>query len=189
MTMNSIDKFIENNLSEKRRKHIEGVRATAVKLAKKYGEDPKKAEMAALYHDMCRGMDQKQLNKYVKKFNLPKRYLDNGNLSHGKIAAELMMREYKISDEDLLNAVRYHTTGRAGMSLLEKIIFLADSMEPGRDYQGVEELRKLAKKDIDKAILYSLDRTISYVKDRKVFLDKDTLEAREWLAKKEKVHE
>lgn len=186
MTMNSIVKKAMKKLSKGRRIHTRGVRKTAVKLAKRYGEDPEKAAVAAMFHDMCRGMDRKLLNECVKEFDLPKKYENHESLAHGKIAAELMKRRYGIRDEDILNAVRYHTTGRAGMSQLEKIIYLADSIEPGRKYPGVSRLRRLARKDLDKAVLFSLDNAVAHVKRRKVKLDKDTLEAREWLRKKEK---
>jgi predicted HD superfamily hydrolase involved in NAD metabolism len=184
MTMSYIAEKITANLSKKRKEHIKGVQKTAVKLAKKHGEDPGKAEVAALFHDICREMDRDLLNKYIKKFDLPKKYMDNESLAHGKIAAEIMAKKYGIRDKDVLNAVRYHTTGRAEMSKLEKILYLADSIEPGRNYPGVDRLRKLAKEDLDKALLFSLEQTMGYVKGRKIKLDKDTLEAHQWLIKK-----
>lgn len=184
MTMNYIAEEVMEGLSKGRRSHTEGVERTAVELAIKYGEDPKKAAVAALFHDMCRGMDRQVLNQYIKDFRLPEYYLDNESLAHGVIAARLMESEYGILDQDVLNAVRYHTTGRANMSRLEKIIYVADSIEPARDYQGVERLRKLAWEDLDKAVLCGLEQTIDYVKKRGVKLDHNTLEAREWLATK-----
>ena len=89
---------------------------------------------------------------------------------------------FGIDDEDILNAIAYHTTGRAGMSTLEKIIFLADAIEPGRHYLGVEEIRKVAETDLDGACILSLARTIEHVRDEKGwYLHPATVEAKEYL--------
>ncbi len=180
MNTDSIYNYIEKNFSEKRKVHTEGVRATAMALAEKYGADPHKAEIAALFHDMYRGVPVEVLNYYVKHLGLPKRYMDNPNLAHGKIAAIIMERDYGISDSDILNAVSFHTTGRPAMSLLEKIIYIADAIEPNRSYPGVEEVREAAFKDLDEACLLSLNRTIEYVREQGNFLDEDTLDARDY---------
>ncbi|WP_161873156.1 bis(5'-nucleosyl)-tetraphosphatase (symmetrical) YqeK [Ihubacter sp. rT4E-8] len=184
MNTDSINSYIEKNFSEKRKIHTEGVRSTAISLAEKYGADPKKAELAALFHDMYRGVPVDALNYYVKHLGLDKRYLDNCNLAHGKIAAIIMKRDYGIEDEDILNAVSFHTTGRKNMSLLEKIIYIADAIEPSRHYPGVEELREAAMKDLDLACLMSLEHTIEYVQGQGSFLDEDTLRARNDLRKR-----
>lgn len=181
MNMDSIFKYAMRHLSDKRRVHTYGVASVAVCLARKYGADPEKAEIAALCHDLYRGVGKKKLNKYVEKLGLPpERYRDNANLSHGKIAAYVMEHKLEISDPDILNAVRYHTTGRAGMSQLEKVIFLADAIEPGREYPLVHELRRVAEDDLDKACMLSLQGTIRYVSQQGVYLDPDTLEALEY---------
>lgn len=181
MNTDSINNYIEKNFSEKRKVHTEGVRTTAMALAEKYGADTEKAEIAALFHDMFRGVSEDVLNYYVKHLNLDKKYMNNRNLAHGKIAAIVMERDYGITDRDIINAVSYHTTGRAGMSLLEKIIYIADAVEPGRNYPGVEDVRVLAWQDIDRACLLSLKRTIDFVRSQGNFLDSDTIEARDYL--------
>ena len=174
---NEIKRYIENNLNEKRLKHTYSVVSEAKKLAAHYGEDPQKAEIAALFHDMYRSTPVSVLNMYVRQLGLPKNIMDNANLSHGKIAAVIMKRDYGIEDEDILNAVAYHTTGRAGMSTLEKIIFLADAIEPGRNYPTVEETRRLAYIDLNKACISSLERTVEYIKGIGEYLDPDTINA------------
>ena len=163
MNTDSIKTYIEKNFSEKRKLHTEGVRVTAIDLAKKYGADPEKAETAALFHDMYRGVSVDVLNYYVK---------------HGKIAAIVMERDFGITDPDIINAVSYHTTGRPAMSALEKVIYIADAIEPNRNYPGVEAIRKMAEEDLDKACLLSMDRTIEYVQQQGNFLDTDTIAAR-----------
>ncbi len=142
MKKDYICEFAEKNLSEKRKIHTDGVRKTAALLAERFGADPEKADIAALCHDIYRGKTVDEINDYVNKIGLDTKYINNPNLAHGKIAAYVMESELGIDDGDILNAVKYHTTGRAGMSLLEKIIFIADAIEPGRDYPGVEEIRK-----------------------------------------------
>jgi predicted HD superfamily hydrolase involved in NAD metabolism len=136
---------------------------------------------------MFRDMPEKTLNFYIKHLHMDDKYYNNQNLAHGKVAAVIMERDYDITDEDILNAVRFHTTGRAGMSLLEKIIYLADAIEPGRNYPGVSEIRRLAYQDVDGACLASMDSTIEYIRDRGLFLDEDTILARDYL--KEKMNE
>lgn len=189
MNTDSIKTYIEKNFSEKRKVHTEGVRQTAVKLALKYGADVGKAETAALFHDMFRGVPEDVLNYYVKHLGLDDKYMNNSNLAHGKIAAIIMERDYDVKDTDIINAVSYHTTGRAGMSLLEKIIYIADAVEPNRRYPGVEQLRAVLDEDLDKACLLSLNRTIDYVTGLGNFLDPDTICARDDLLKKEKTDE
>lgn len=176
-----IKKYIENNFSEKRKIHTEGVRKTAIKLAEKYGEDPHKAEIAALFHDMYRGVSENSLNYFVKHLGLDRKYIDNANLAHGKIAAIVMERDFDITDPDVINAVSYHTTGREAMSTLEKIIYIADAIEPGRFYPGIEEIRKMAFEDLDMACYLSMKSTENFVKSAGKFLDQDTVLAREYL--------
>ena len=170
-TKDRITEYIEQHLKAKRLKHTYSVAEEAVKLAKKYGEDPQKAEFAALCHDMV--------------FGLPERLAGNVNLSHGKVAAELLKRKYGVTDEDIINAVSFHTTGRAGMSTLEKIIFLADAIEPGRDYPSVEKLRKTAYTDLDRACMDSLAGSVEFVKSKCEYLDPDTVDALNYLKEKQ----
>ena len=189
MNTDSIRNYIDKNFSEKRKKHTEGVRETAMNLAEKYGADPEKAEIAALFHDMYRGVSVDVLNYYVKHLNLSPRYIDNANLAHGKIASIIMERDYEIKDPDIINAVSYHTTGRAGMSVLEKVIYIADAIEPNRRYPGVDELREMVWKDLDRACLMSINHTIQYVSGQGHYLDPDTLLARDDFMKKENCNE
>ncbi|MCI8609116.1 MAG: HD domain-containing protein [Firmicutes bacterium] len=178
MNITSIYEYIEKNLSEKRKVHTEGVRQTAIKLAERYGCDVDKAELAALCHDLYRNLSKETANDYVRQMGLPERYLDNINLSHGKIAAWIMKRDMGIEDEDVLNAVEFHTTGRYGMSLLEKILYIADGIEPGRDYPGVDELRKLAFQDLDATCLLALNHSVAFVQSKGEYLDQDTMYAK-----------
>lgn len=183
-SIKEIKEYIARNFSEKRKVHTEGVRKTAIELARKYGADEKKAEIAALFHDMYRGVPEKTMNYYVKSLGLADKYLDNCNLAHGKVAAMIMQRDFDIEDADIINAVSYHTTGRAGMSVLEEVIYLADAIEPNRAYPGVEKLREIAKTDLEKACLMSLSSTIDFVRSSGNYLDEETILAKEYLERK-----
>jgi predicted HD superfamily hydrolase involved in NAD metabolism len=172
-------------LSEKRYIHTLGVRETARQMCE--SEDlAKKADLAVCFHDLFRGRPVSELDELIDRYGIPERYKGNANLSHGKIAAAAMKTDYGICDKDILDAVSYHTTGREDMDLLEKIVFLADAIEPNRDYPGVERLRVLAKTDIDAACLASLEGTISFLESQGLTedeIDQDTVRARNWLRK------
>ena len=177
--------YIEKELSPKRLKHTYGVAEEAGRLAERYGANVEKAKLAALFHDMCKSMPVSELDRYVEECGLSKNLKGRPDLSHGKVAAQLMERDYGIKDEELINAVSFHTTGRAGMSMLEKIVFLADAIEPSRDYPGVDDIRKLAYEDIDRACVRSLSRTVDYIKQKGGYLDPDTEDALRDLEEKE----
>ena len=176
-----IIEYIEHNMTEKRQLHTYAVAEEAKKLSQRYGEDMEKAELAALFHDFFRGVQEKALNGYVRQLDLGAAYLDNSNLAHSKIAAFVMEREYHIKDRDMINAVSFHTTGRPHMSKLEKIIYLADAIEPNRSYPGIEEIREMAYQNLDEACLLSLEHSIDYVKSMGLYLDQDTVMARDYL--------
>lgn len=184
--MDCIEAYIEKNLTAKRKAHTYGVVETAVKLSRRFGEDEEKSKVAALYHDMFRSTPLNILNMYVRQLNLGEQYIDNANLSHGKIAAYIMKRDWNIKDTDILNAVKYHTTGRVAMSKLEKIIYLADAIEPGRSYPSVDLIRNAALHSLDKACLLSMEHSIEYIRTRGLFLHEDTINARRDLKEKEK---
>lgn len=184
---NKILEYLKENLKEKRLIHTYSVAEEAVKLAQRYNEDTEKAEFAALCHDMCRGMSTPVLNMYIRQLGLPKTLIDKPNLSHGKVAAEILKNNFGITDEEIINAISYHTTGREGMSVFEKIIFLADAIEPGRTYPTVDETRALAYVDLDRACINSLERTIEYINGTGNYLDPDTIKARDDLKEKLKL--
>ncbi|MCQ2555317.1 MAG: bis(5'-nucleosyl)-tetraphosphatase (symmetrical) YqeK [Clostridia bacterium] len=187
-TKERITEYITANLKEKRLKHVFGVRDTALNLCRLYGGDMEKAELCALFHDMYKYLSVDQVNYYVNLYNLDEKYLNNPNLAHSKLAAVAMRRDYGIEDEDMLNAVAYHTTGRACMSVLEKIIALSDFIEPNRSFPEVYRTRELAEEDLDRACLYMYEKTIEFLNYRiangeDITIDNDTIEAKEYLWK------
>jgi len=151
--------------------HSLGVEETAVKLARRYGADVEKAGLAGLLHDYTK---QKDNVKLAKKYHIP--YLTEKTL-HGHTAAAVLKDKGYITDEEVLSAIKWHTTGREGMTLLEKIIYLADYIEPNRDFDGVGKLRELAFENIDKAVLYGLQMSIGHILENKSLIDTDSVAA------------
>lgn len=176
-----IEKYVRSHLSDKRWNHTVNVVSEAEKLCQMYGGDMEKCVTAAIFHDVVKELLNEELNALVRKFGFDEKYIDSPNLSHGKIAAALLKHEWGIDDEDIINAVSYHTTGRAGMSKTEKIVFIADAIEPTRVYNGVEAIRKATYEDLDRGCLKSLTDTVEHLKEKGVsYIDEDTLRAREW---------
>lgn len=187
--MKSILDYLTAHLTKERLQHTYGVCDEAVKLARRYGEEESKAYTAALFHDMYKDISSSDFHDLADQYDLEDRYRGNLTLAHSKLAAASMKKEYGIDDQNIIDAVSFHTTGRAGMSLLEKIIYLADAIEPRRSYPGVEYLRKLALEDIDKACLFSLESTINYLQERNLPIDEDSLKARNYLIKRRVIYD
>ncbi|MBK5253036.1 MAG: bis(5'-nucleosyl)-tetraphosphatase (symmetrical) YqeK [Peptostreptococcaceae bacterium] len=184
MKTNCINDFLENNLTPEKLMHTEGVISMAVKLAEIYGADITKARIAGKYHDMAKCFDDGMLDGYIEYYSLPENYIGKPNISHAKVAAEMMRDKYSIKDKEILNAVSYHTTGRAGMMLLEEIIYVADAIEVNRNYEGVELLRDLALKDLDGTCLKIINSTIDRVNSKDMYLDEDTYAAKKYIEDK-----
>lgn len=134
---------VKNILPENRLIHTAGVILTATLLAKKAGVQKNKAEIAALYHDVAKYLNPSD----YPEFNDP----SNGvkNVTHQFLGAHIMEREFNITDEEVINAVKYHTTGRDNMTALDKLIFTADAIEPSRKYKNADELRALTYRDFE----------------------------------------
>jgi len=159
---------IKPRMPEKRYIHTIGVMETATQLAKFYGEDEKKAEIAAILHDIAKYADIEWMEQIVLDEKLDARLIGWGSeLLHGPVGAYIAESEFGIVDEDMLNAIRFHTTGRVGMSRLEKIIFVADMIEPNRKFDGVDRLRKKAKKSLDKVMSACVRHTLAFLIDTK----------------------
>ncbi|MBK5241573.1 bis(5'-nucleosyl)-tetraphosphatase (symmetrical) YqeK [Clostridium sp.] len=175
--------YLHENLKETRFRHSLSVSETAVKLAIKYGVNIDSARIAGLVHDCGKNMKDEQLIKVAidHKLQLDEVNLKNPSLLHGIVGGIIAREVMGIHDEDIINAICYHTTGRKNMSILEKIIFIADYTEPLRKFDGVEELRSLSMRDLDASVIQSLDNTIKYVINQKKILHNDTVDARNYL--------
>lgn len=172
---------LQSALSIKRYIHTMGVVDEAVKLAKLYGEDIEKIKTAALLHDCAKDYPNDMKKRLCKEFHIPlddimKAQID---LTHSFLGAKIAKREYNVKDGDILEAIRYHTTGKKSMTMFDKIIFVADVIEASRTFNGVQEIRQLAYTDINQAVKLCLERTIEYTKQKGNILHPLTLEALE----------
>ncbi|MBQ3369404.1 MAG: bis(5'-nucleosyl)-tetraphosphatase (symmetrical) YqeK [Mogibacterium sp.] len=179
-----LDGFIKNNLKESRYIHSLGVEEMAVRLAEMHGADTDKAAFAGRYHDLAKNFDNETMDAYIRKYDLPEYLLGNNALAHSKVAAAILENEFGVDDEDVLNAVRYHTTARKDMSILEETIFVADVVEDNRTYSDLDYYQQLAYRDLDQACLEILEYTIRSLTTKEKEIDKDTLEARDWVLKR-----
>lgn len=182
-TIDEMTSFLKEKLDFKRFKHSLGVKSKAEELAQLYGVSVKKAGIAGLLHDCAKNYDEEQLFNLALRFNIPldKVIKHNLQLLHGQIGTIIARDKLGVKDRDILNAIKYHTTGREKMSKLEKIIFLSDFIEPGRNFQGVDQLRREALFDLNKATLMALDHTIHYVIKKRAPLHPFTIYARNYL--------
>lgn len=172
---------MKDNLKESRYRHSLGVEDMAVKLAGLHGADSEKAAFAGRYHDIAKNMEVSVMDSLIKKYGLPRYLLGNNALAHSKVGAALLEHEFGVTDEDILNAVRFHTTARKGMSLLEEIIFVADVVEDNRTYSDLAYYQNLACSDLHRACYEILEYTIGDLESKGREIDKDTLEARDWV--------
>ncbi|NLE68573.1 MAG: nicotinate (nicotinamide) nucleotide adenylyltransferase [Clostridiales bacterium] len=158
--------MVRQAVSGPRFEHVLGVRDTAVKLARHYGQSMQKAGLAALLHDCAKNMELGRLQTIARQAQLQvdEQTMNSNALLHGLVGAHIARMRYHVNDAHILNAIAYHTTGRAGMNLLELCIFVADAMEPGRDYPGVDLIRRQAYADIRLAALTSLMGTRKHVR-------------------------
>lgn len=156
---------------------------TAVCLAKHYDQDADKAYLTGLVHDYGKRYSKQELNLKADQMGLTLDRItrQQEKLLHAPVGAALLKRELKITDPVVLGAVKYHTTGGIGMSLFEKIIYLADKIEAGRQYPGVEKIRKLAYVKLDQALLVVVDNAISSVLSRGLLLHPRSVAFRNFL--------
>ena len=163
--------------------HTLGVEYTSVCLAMKYGADLEKAEYAGLLHDCAKQLPEKKLLQICKDNGEEISEIEASNpfLLHGKAGACLSKEKFGIEDEEILNAIRFHTTGRPAMSLVEKIIFVADYIEPNRKKAAhLGELRKMAFEDLDETVLAILEQTLDYLEESGKEIDRHTIVTRDY---------
>lgn len=175
--MEDLRKAMKKVQDDDRYEHTLGVAYTAACMASLYNVDTRKALVAGLLHDCAKCIDSDKKLSLCKKYGIKVSDLEkrNPSLLHAKLGAKLAKEKYGEDDEDILNAIANHTTGRAGMSMLEKIIFIADYMEPGRNKApDLHEVRKLAFSDIDKALVKILQDTLIYLEKKGEEIDPAT---------------
>ncbi|RJX41228.1 HD domain-containing protein [Paenibacillus pinisoli] len=173
---------VRAEMPERRWRHTEGVMMTAIALAKRYGEDPQRAELAAIIHDVAKFWPIERQGNAIRDYGLHHEVLGyDKELWHAEVGAWVAEHEFGVTDAGVLAAIRYHTSGRRGMTKLEKIVWLADYIEPGRDFPGVDTIRALAEEHLEKAVLAGLDGTIGFLIAKGKRIYPMTLEARNGL--------
>ncbi len=158
-------KYLKSHLSQKRYQHSLNVAAECRKLAEKYGEDPDKAYFAGLLHDICKELPAAEQKQFVLEsgYTVCREELETRSLLHAIAGAYFVRKEFGVEDIDILNSIRFHTVGRAGMTRLEEIVYLGDLVSAERDYKDVDKMRKLTYSDLDAAMLEAFSFSIKSV--------------------------
>jgi len=183
---NQIIKFLEKNLDKQRFEHSLRVMDTAEKLAIHYGINVEKAKIAGLIHDCAKNMNDEEMKNIIidNNYNYNDIYIKTAALMHGLVGGIIAKNIMGIEDQEILNSVIYHTTGRENMSMLEKIIYISDYIEPMRKFEGIENIRNMVYTDLDEALLLTFDRTINYIISKGQPLHLDTIKGRNFLIMK-----
>lgn len=165
MDIKEIETDLSNKLSKKRFIHTLGVVNSAMYLAKKYGANIEDAHLAALLHDCAKEIPLLEMRDLVADLPCDQAMLHSGALLHGLAGMVLANTQYGVTNPDILEAIRVHTTGKENMSKLDKIIFLADYIEPNRKFPGVNDIRLAAEQSLDAGVLCGFDMTIRHLID------------------------
>ncbi|MDL2216021.1 bis(5'-nucleosyl)-tetraphosphatase (symmetrical) YqeK [Ruminococcaceae bacterium OttesenSCG-928-N02] len=180
ITAAQCEKLAQNMLSEKRFHHVQCVREQAVLLAEQYGADKNKAEIAALLHDITKELPTDENLQWLMHGGIIKELQTdlNEKLWHSYTGAFYAREELGLQDEETLNAIFYHTTARASMTLLEKVIYMADKTSPERCYAGVQELRTLLNEgELDRALYKALTQQTQRLIEKGATPHPDTIAA------------
>lgn len=161
-----LKEIVKSKVSIKRFNHIMAVVDMSIKLAKIYDADIEKCKIAALLHDICKEMNKEEMKKICKNNfseDLTDEDLENDEILHPFVGAYWVEKNLKIEDIEILNAIKNHTLGNKNMSLVEKIVYIADAIEITRNYPGVEEIRNLVFKDLNEGILFEAEKKEKYL--------------------------
>lgn len=183
MDIQKLQSKLKNALEPKRYEHTLGVAYTAASLAFAYGEDSKKALVAGLLHDSAKCLSHQKRLAICKKNNIEvtKVEMENPVLLHAKVGAFFAKDKYGVEDEEIFNAVLYHTTGRPNMGMIEKFVYVADYIEPSRKKAPrLKEIRQMAFSDLDRAIYMILKNSLMYLEQGELKIDPKTRETYEF---------
>jgi predicted HD superfamily hydrolase involved in NAD metabolism len=179
LSLTALERSVRGYISEKRFLHTLGVRDTALKLCDIYGCSKEKAEIASLLHDAARDIPVESMRKLLKERGVWSEEYEpisrNPLLLHAPAGRVIASSDFGIEDEELLRSIELHTTGGNCMQLLEKVIFVADFIEPGRSFRGVETARRLSSRSLDETIFYIYKFTLRNLLMRELFICKNTL--------------
>ncbi|WP_019415539.1 bis(5'-nucleosyl)-tetraphosphatase (symmetrical) YqeK [Paenisporosarcina sp. TG20] len=174
MNRNLMLNSIRTRMPEKRYVHTIGVMNTSIRLAKVYGGSEKDVELAAILHDVVKYSDREWMKKVIVEQQMePTLLAFHHELWHAPVGAYVAKHEFDVMNQDVLNAICYHTTGRKGMSKLEKIIYCADMIEPNRQFPGVEDLRQQDELGLNELMKACIKHSIEFLitKNQPVYPD------------------
>jgi len=180
MTKNEIKQKLIEKLTPKLYRHSIATGEMAENLARLYNADKEKAYLAGILHDVAKAMEKKELFVYAKSRNIKIDDIqsEQPGLLHGIVASHIARNEFGIIDDDILHAIEIHSTGSKNMSILDKILYLSDSAEPNRNYDGVEMIRDLAfHGELDKALIIAMKIKLIFVLEKEIMLHLDSIEA------------
>jgi len=182
LSIEEMNLYLKSNLLEKRYMHTLGVADTAKRLAKLNGVSEKKAEIAGLAHDVAKNLSIDKMREMMKENNVIISEIEekNMNLWHSIVAPIEAKDKLGIDDDEILDAIRWHTTGKEDMSTLTKIIYIADMIEPGRNFDGVDEIRRATFENLDKGVYFGLTSSIKILLARNLLIDENTIKARNY---------
>ena len=179
MTIEEMRALLQQSLKPKRYEHSVRVYETALKMAEHYHADVKKVAVAALIHDCGRRIPKEDSVVKAKELGIPVDPVEEAQpiLLHAKLGVYYAVHEYGVNPEDreVLDAIRYHSTGTADMTETARIVFLADLIEPGRDFEGVEAIREASFRDLDRGMFLSYENTIRYLLDDGLLIHPDAI--------------
>ncbi|WP_078379626.1 bis(5'-nucleosyl)-tetraphosphatase (symmetrical) YqeK [Sutcliffiella halmapala] len=170
--------IVQKQLTERRYLHTVGVMETSIQLAQLYKVDEEKAVLAAIFHDYAKFRDKEEMRRIILDQSMPQDLLaHHDELWHAPVGAYLVETEVGLTDKDVLEAIKCHTSGKINMTPLDKVLYVADYIEPSRDFPGVEQVRETAKTSLDIAVIQAMKNTISYLLTRNQPVYPDTFHA------------
>ena len=188
MTIEEMRILLQQSLKPKRYEHSVRVYMTALKMAEHYHANVNKVAIASLIHDCGRQIPKEDSVAKAKELGIPVDPVEETQpiLLHAKLGVYYASHKYGVSpdDREVLDAIRYHSTGTVDMTQTAKIVFLADLIEPGRNFEGVEDLREASFQDLDRGMLLSYDNTIRYLLEDGLLIHPDAIAGYNQLAAK-----
>ncbi len=183
MTAEEMIAQLKEKLNQKRFEHTMGVAGEARRLAPLFGVDEEKAYIAGLLHDCAKNFSAAEEAAYCEKYGveLDKYATEEHALVHAFLGATVAREDYGVEDSEILDAIYYHTTGKADMTPLEKLIYIADMTEPGRSIPQLAELRQMVEEDIDKALVFAIGCSINHVVKKGKLIHPNSVFARNYL--------
>lgn len=182
LSTNEIKTYLKDNLKERRYNHTLAVVKVAVELAKINSICTQKAEVAALVHDVAKNLSKDEMLNLIYKNSvvLSKIEKENIELWHSILAPIVAKEKFQIYDDEILDAIRWHTTGKENMSTLTKIIYISDMIEPNRNFNNVEKIKKITFENLDLGVFKGLTSTINFLLRGDMIIDENTIKARNY---------